>query len=1421
MFRFSREQKRTSSKKPARAKKLCFFEHLEDRTVLSGTPIGTEQLVNTTVAGDQRLAMIGSNPKAGQSVVVWASAGEDGSGDGVYAQRYDLFGSKVGSPFRVNTFTSNNQTAPAVAMDSLGSFVVTWQSTGQDGSGDGIYARSFGYDGTALTAEFRVNTTTAGNQQAPTIWMNDVGEYAIAWQTASRDGSGNAVAARVFRSTNTAVGNDFQVNQFTAGNQQAPSLGMDNTGAFVVAWQSAGQDGTGDAIVARRYNRDGVALANEFVVNQFTTGNQSAPSVASNSNGSFVVAWQSAGQDGSGDAIVARQYDAAGTALANEFVVNQFTVGNQSNPSAASDAAGGFVIAWQSALQDGNSDAVVVRNYTSAGVNLGPEIVVNSFTTGAQNNPSVVIDALGDYTLAWQSPGQETGGGTSLGAFVRRYNVANDAPVMRQVPNQAIDVGGTVSFAATARDADGSLDTLTYSLLAGAPAGMTIDATTGQVTWNTSTGVAAGRYFATVRATDAAGAFDTKKVAITLFSPGERTALDDYVNAIDPTYGWDIRSRVDGDGFTKYNIRLTSGTWRTAAEVNNPLWQHWLVLYVPDVIRDNRAFLFIDAGNTSATPPTTQIDPYAGPIAATAGLVMADLLTVPNQPLTFAGETSSRSEDSIIAYSWRKYLETGDPTWPVNLAMTRAAMRAMDAVMDFMGSPVAGNADIDSFIVAGASKRGWTTWLASATDPRVSFAIPVVADLLNMEQSFAHHYAYYNGTFSAAVKDYVNEGILDVNKFGTDGINSLLSIVDPYTYKNRLTLPKFMIYASGDEFFVPDSWQFYYDDLPGPKWIRYIANTGHGISDPNLLLDAFSILIGVSIGYQIPSYSFSQLPDGTIEVQTSSPVVQAKLWQATNTNAREFRNAVVGNIFTSTPLTDQGGGVYRGNVPTPAQGWTAYMVELSFQIPTGGLATVSTGVYIKGPPTNRVPVITSPPDMTVNEGAFSLPFIATEPDPGQTLSYSLDTGAPAGLSINPTTGVLTGFWNDQLGLLPPVTVIVQDNGSPIIKYRDTFRITVVNGAPTASVASTTTAVRGEVIPFTFSANDPSPVDQAAGFTYQIDWNGDGTVDQSLVGGSSINANYSFANLGSQNVRVRAIDKDGGVSDWSTQTINVNRSKTVQNPFNASLTDLWIVASDGDDAIIAGLGTVFNPLAGPNSVFVVDFNSAEPVEFFEGITGRIVVDLRNGNDIFSNFGISVPVSVFGGDGDDTLVGTAYSDTLDGGNGSDWIFGSSDGSTGPDSIRGGDGIDLIFADEGNDTIDAGNGDDVVLAGGGDDSILGGQGRDLIIGGTGADTIRGGLGGDILIAGSLNPDNELSETILDEWWSGDSYSNRVNHLLGLQPGGLNTGLMLPGENVLNDSSVDTVYGEDDDDLFFVDLQMDLVPDLSGPEVAADLSS
>jgi len=1115
------------------------------RSMLSATTLGAEYQVNTAVTNDQRSVVVGSNPNSTQIVIAWVSASEDGSGEGVYAQRYDLNGAKVGAAFRANATTNLNQGAPAIAMDSLGGFVIAWQNnstTAGDGSGYGIYARRFGYDGTPLTTtDFRVNTATSGDQLAPAVAMDDTGNFAIAFQSSSGDGSGTGVYARLYDSTGAArTTAPFLVNQFTTGNQQAPSIAISAAGV-VIAWQSAAQDASSDAVVARRYGPTGSSLGNEFIVNQTTAGNQNNPSVAANADGSFVIAWQSALQDTSGSAIVARQYDSAGAAIGNEFLANQFSTGDQTNPSITSAGDSGFVIAWQSALQDGNSDAVVARQFTAAGAPTGNEFIANTFTTGAQNNPSIGMESDGDFLLAWQSPGQETTGGTTtLGVFARRYSAVNDAPVMRQITNQITDVGGTIAFTAKADDADSAIDTLTYSLAPGSPAGATINSTTGAFTWNT-TGVTPDRYFITIIAQDLAGATDETTVATTVFAPGQRTALDDYVNAVDPTASWTIRNRVIGDGFIRYDVLLVSGSWRSAAEVDKPLWQHWMAVYVPNVVTNNKALLFIDGGSFTTTPTVNaDIDAYAGPLAASAGSVFIDLMAVPSQPLKFAGESSSRTEDQIIAYSWAKYLQTGDSTWILNLPMTRAAMRAMDTAISFLNSPLGGNIDLESFVVTGGSKRGWTTWLASAADPRVSAEIPIVADLLNTEESFAHHYAFYNGAFAAAVNDYVAAGVLNVNNFGLDRMDELTHIVDPYSYLDRLTLPKLILNASGDEFFVPDSWKYYYDQLPGPKAIRYFPNSGHGSQSIDQIADSLLAMTMMLADQPLPEYDFHQLADGTIEVITNETVVNATLWKATNASKRDFRNAYVGDIFTSSTLNDLGGGVYRGNVPTPAAGYTAYYIELTIATPMGDMK-VSTGVYLKGnPPTNNPPELQPIDDLVIPEGSpLSLQALASDPDVGQTLKYYLET-KPAQLAINLNTGAISGVWTDQSSGALPVTVAVWDNGTPLLPDRSQFTITVVNVAPTATLNGSTSGALNQPLSFTLLASDPSSVDQAAGFTFHIDWNGDGSDVQTVQGASGTVVQHTFTTSGAKTVHLTATDKDGGVSQASTLTVNLNR-----------------------------------------------------------------------------------------------------------------------------------------------------------------------------------------------------------------------------------------------------------------------------------------
>src|SRR3954447_21157322 len=171
-------------------------------------------------------------------------------------------------------------------------------------------------------------------------------------------------------------------------------------------------------------------------------------------------------------------------------------------------------------------------------------------------------------------------------------------------------------------------------------------------------------------------------------------------------------------------------------------------------------------------------------------------------------------------------MKCADEQWPLRLRMTKAAVRAMDTVTSIMAGTDAGGVKVEKFVVSGGSKRGWTSWATAAVDPRVSAIIPVSIDTLNVEKAFDHHYRVF-GFYSPAVKDYVESGVMDWS--GTPEYAKLLAIEDPYSYRDRLTMPKYAIQAAGDQYFLPDSSRYYFDDLKGEKYLRYIPNTDHGL----------------------------------------------------------------------------------------------------------------------------------------------------------------------------------------------------------------------------------------------------------------------------------------------------------------------------------------------------------------------------------------------------------------------------------------------------------------------------------------------------------------------------------------------------------------------------------------------------------------
>jgi len=408
------------------------------------------------------------------------------------------------------------------------------------------------------------------------------------------------------------------------------------------------------------------------------------------------------------------------------------------------------------------------------------------------------------------------------------------------------------------------------------------------------------------------------------------TALDRYVKKPDATYRYQLVSTTRGEGYTTYVIDLTSQTWRQPSEVDRTIWKHWLTLVRPDRVASTTGFLFITGGSIKDRAPARVNQSYVEN-ALTTQSVVAELQDVPNEPVQFAGESRTRSEDGIIAYTWMKYMKTGDETWPLRLPMTKAAVRAMDTVTAFMATPEAGAVKVEKFVVSGGSKRGWTTWTTAAVDKRVVAIVPASIDLLNLEKSFDHHFRVY-GFFAPAVKDYVEEGVMD--KTGTPEYRKLLEIEEPYSYRERLTMPKFMIQGAGDQFFLPDSSRFYFDDLKGEKYLRYIPNADHSLKGTDALESSLAFYQAFLNGTPRPQFTWAFEANGDIKVASKSKPASVKLWQATNPDSRDFRLMTIGPAYRGEEVPEQGSGIYIGRVPKPEKGWTAYFVELTW--PSGG-----------------------------------------------------------------------------------------------------------------------------------------------------------------------------------------------------------------------------------------------------------------------------------------------------------------------------------------------------------------------------------------------------------------------------------------------------------------------------------------------------
>lgn len=447
--------------------------------------------------------------------------------------------------------------------------------------------------------------------------------------------------------------------------------------------------------------------------------------------------------------------------------------------------------------------------------------------------------------------------------------------------------------------------------------------------------------------------------------PAAETALDRYVQAPDAAFRFSVVATRPGEGHTTYLLEMVSQRWLTAAEVDRPEWRHWLTIIKPDGVAHSTGFLLVAGGDTRRKPPE-RTDAGLLDIALTTKSVVAELRMVPNQPLVFANDGGrERTEDEIVAYTWDKYLRTGDERWPARLPMTKAVVRAMDAVTAFCASVPAGSgagtaATVDRFVVAGASKRGWTAWTTAAVDRRVVALVPIVIDVLNVEPSFDHHFRAY-GFYAPSVKDYEEEDLMAW--LGTPQYRALMRIEDPYEYRDRLTMPKYLVNATGDQFFLPDSWKFYLSELPGETHVRYVPNADHSLKGSDALASVAAFYSSILTATPRPEMTWETSAGGRIRVRSAATPTSVTAWRATNPAARDFRLETLGPVWQSTTLEPVSPGVWETTVAAPPGGWSAGLIEMRFPsgskypfVFTSGVAVVPDRLPHAAPPrTGRAP----------------------------------------------------------------------------------------------------------------------------------------------------------------------------------------------------------------------------------------------------------------------------------------------------------------------------------------------------------------------------------------------------------------------------------------------------------------------------------
>jgi len=434
------------------------------------------------------------------------------------------------------------------------------------------------------------------------------------------------------------------------------------------------------------------------------------------------------------------------------------------------------------------------------------------------------------------------------------------------------------------------------------------------------------------------------------FTWEEQTALDEYVHRDDGMFSWSVLTsyRFDNDSCTVYILNMTSQRYMDDSFTSRSIWWHYMGVAVPDVIKRDYAYMFIDGGgnNPGSSPPDQDDDrvTIARTIAKLAGYFGAFLLQVPNQPHIFSNDPvgDGRTEDAFIAWTWKTFLDTHYDTPEViaRMPMTKAGKRGLDTINEFVLS-ILPEHDVKEFCVGGGSKRGWTAWSVAATDRRVTRVTPMVMSLLNMNDTLQSHYRSLGG-WSFVFNDYYKLNL--TQHFHDDRVtnweNGLWNYEDMIRYKERLELiPKLLVSACGDEFFLLTDSHTWWDQMAGPKWIMMVPNAEHSLAP-------WYLKIGETVAQWLMLTLEESLPEvprlawlrggGRIQLSVDQEPDEIVAWTAEtwrNDTRRDFRLAVGYPPFLHPVLwsrlnvTTHGPGSYEVTVTNDGPGYTGVFID--------------------------------------------------------------------------------------------------------------------------------------------------------------------------------------------------------------------------------------------------------------------------------------------------------------------------------------------------------------------------------------------------------------------------------------------------------------------------------------------------------------